>query len=500
MKQQWTTLLCLTALLAHTCMSCGGQNVPSGESGTTDAISTSGIDPTASEETIQYHANVPNRDFGGEEFHVLGPDPNAYPSLLLDFDFDADSSDIVYSAIYQRNRMIEERYNIKFVSEYADSFDAPRQIIEKNVMAGEDAYQLAMLICRNAFPEVLKGYALLPEEIPYVDTTQPWYIQHVNDMMSVDGKKVLAYTDECMNAYLQTVCVFFNKNIMENNTMENPYTLVTEGKWTTDKFYEMANAVISDINGDGSYDRADLWGVSSESDMFFPSIWIGAEASTVQKDANGTPSYVAADNEKLVSILETLSSHLQTNGFFINSFNVFDGVGDVKRDQGTQFFAGGGALFRVSNIGAVLLLRDMNADFGILPLPKYDETQQTYYGRMIDGWIHVVPSTVENTELVGTVIEALGAESKNLVIPAFFDIALTDKLTRDHDSEVMLNLIFDNVTLDLGDTVWYDTIRAPLTDYIGNKQNNYASFFKKKEKMIVRTINKSLDELKDRSN
>ena len=130
------------------------------------------------------------------------------------------------------------------------------------------------------------------------------------------------------------------------------------------------------------------------------------------------------------------------------------------------------------------MMRNMEADFGILPLPKYDEAQDTYYGRMEDGWVYVIPNAPQDTELVGTIFEALSAESRNYVIPAFFDIALTNKYMRDTDSEEMLNMIFNNVLVDLGDTIWYDTIRAPIQSYVETLKGGYASKFASMEKNV----------------
>ena len=146
---------------------------------------------------------------------------------------------------------------------------------------------------------------------------------------------------------------------------------------------------------------------------------------------------------------------------------------------------------------AVPFFHCCEADFGILPLPKYDESQSAYYGRMIDGWLHIAPNTEQNRELLGTMMEALGAESRNFVIPAYFDIALTYKYTRDTDSEDMLSMIFDNVMVDLGDTVWYDRIRAPLQGEIEKLNGNYESYMKRNEKVIVKTIDKALSSLTD---
>ena len=92
-------------------------------------------------------------------------------------------------------------------------------------------------------------------------------------------------------------------------------------------------------------------------------------------------------------------------------------------------------------------------------------------------------------------IEALGAESKNFVIPAFFDVALTDKLTRDGDSEEMLDIIFDNITLDLGDTVWYEAVRVKLNPQINNRKSDNASFLTRLQRSVDKTIQKALDAL-----
>ena len=88
------------------------------------------------------------------------------------------------------------------------------------------------------------------------------------------------------------------------------------------------------------------------------------------------------------------------------------------------------------------------------------------------------PSTVQKTERLGVILEALGAESKNYVIPAFFDRALDYKYIRDEDKETtreMLDMIFGNATMDLGDTVWMANIRGPLCQVIESGKGNFSS-------------------------
>lgn len=478
------TLLLFAALLC----ACGS---PADEGGTQNTAPAETEAATQAETEFRYEAAVPQADFGGETFRVATCDPANF-TCILGFDFEEDSADIVDSSIYYRNRDIEETYNVTFAHEYYPDWSDLPPILQEAALTGDDYYQLIMMINREAFSAAVNGYVMPYSEIPYVDTTQPWYMQHVNEMLTIGGKTVIAYTDECMNAYLQTCCVFFNKQIIASHDLADPYQLVRDGKWTQDAFYSMATEVATDVNGDGKFAPGDLYGVVTEADFFYPSMWVGSGINTITKDADDIPVFTGPGDERLMDAIETLVEHIKTDGFMLESFKEKLGEGEEARNEGCRYFAEGNALFRYGIVANVRSLRDMNADFGILPSPKYEESQETYYGRMIDGWIHVAPTSVQNLELLGTMIEALGAESKNYVIPAFFDIALTDKLTRDADSEEMLDIIFDNITIDLGDTVWYDSVRSQMTPRISDGKTDTASFLTKIEKRVNGVIEKAL--------
>lgn len=495
MGKKGIALLAALTMILTACASAGNQD---GETTAGDSQVSAGNTDTADiapeTEPARFVPDVPEADFGGEVFRVGGIEPSFAPSILLDFDFEEDSGEVVESAIFSRNRRIESDYNVSLECAYLADYNATRSTLEQCVKAGDGTYQLMMLICREAFPASLNGYSMPYEEIPYLDLTKPWYMHRINDMMTVAGHTVLAYSDMCMNAYLQTVCVLFNKDVLTSRGLEDPYTMVREDRWTTENFYAMAAAAILDADGDGAFGKGDTFGVVSEPDMFFPSMWVGADTMSVTKGEDDIPAYTAASDEKFIGILDRLTEVLKTDGLFCNNMKMFEST-ENGRNLGSAYFGENGGLFRVGCVGYVSLLRDKEADFGILPLPKYDESQSAYYGRMIDGWLHIAPNTEQNRELLGTMMEALGAESRNFVIPAYFDIALTYKYTRDTDSEDMLNLIFDNVMVDLGDTVWYDKLRAPLQGEIEKLNGNYESFLKKNEKVIVKTIEKALKSL-----
>ena len=85
----------------------------------------------------------------------------------------------------------------------------------------------------------------------------------------------------------------------------------------------------------------------------------------------------------------------------------------------------------------------MEADFGLVPLPKYDENQKEYRTRTADGWIYNVPSVSEiDLKMAGTVYRCPRCgKAANYVKPAFFEKALQYKYIRETDKEVTLKML-----------------------------------------------------------
>ena len=91
----------------------------------------------------------------------------------------------------------------------------------------------------------------------------------------------------------------------------------------------------------------------------------------------------------------------------------------------------------------------MDTDFGILPLPKYDENQEKYETLNWSGFM-VIPATAGDLEMVGTVVENLGYLNDKIVLPAFYEILLGQKISRNEESSQMLDIIFEGSVYDLG--------------------------------------------------
>jgi hypothetical protein len=121
-------------------------------------------------------------------------------------------------------------------------------------------------------------------------------------------------------------------------------------------------------------------------------------------------------------------------------------------------------------------------DYGIVPYPKLDETQEQYYAGYTDRYF-VIPNTCSDTAYVGTILESMSAEGYRQVTPAYFEVALKNRYTKDQISKEMVDLIKQSMILDFayvygGNTWWTDTLRDLIASTTPSK--DYASYYQKK--------------------
>ena len=119
------------------------------------------------------------------------------------------------------------------------------------------------------------------------------------------------------------------------------------------------------------------------------------------------------------------------------------------------------ALFYSATFGDVFHpdMRNMTSDYGIIPYPKYDETQATYYSRVEGGCPYFVQVTVSDTSFAGAMMEAMACESYNSVIPVYYEKALKTKFSRDSQSGEILDMLMQNRVYDWGDTFFTNYVR-----------------------------------------
>jgi hypothetical protein len=125
----------------------------------------------------------------------------------------------------------------------------------------------------------------------------------------------------------------------------------------------------------------------------------------------------------------------------------------------------------MSMFNEVERFRDMRTDYGILPNPKYDETQ-SYYAP-VSLWHSAficVPFMIDNAESVANIVELLGYHSMKLLTPAYYDKTLKGQYVRDDESAAMLDIIFANRIYDVGHIYKVGNVAEHITNLLRNNR------------------------------
>ena len=358
------------------------------------------------------------------------------------------------------------------------------QDVIKLVTAGDDLIQVANIYCA-AIPQLLSGgYVMSYNDVPYIDLRKTWWDQKVSENLVISDIRYAVNGHLNITTHDLTYCLVFSKDQIADNGLENPYDLVRDGKWTMDKMAEQMVAVTRDANGDGTFDEKDNYGYASAIKMTLPSFWIGAGEKTITLNDAGIPS-LTMDGERFHNVIEKIFAITYDNGTrYQNKADDYDIPTECK-----DLFVGDRALFMDCSLFYVAALRDMETDFGILPYPKYDEAQAEYCSRVSYFMPAVMPATNRNLELVGAVLEYINYRAKENITPAYYDITLKGKVSRDEESVEMLDIILDNRVVDLGDTLFCASVRDGFfTAMYRSNNHDLASVLQKNEASMQKAI------------
>ena len=490
MKRILPLILLILALAAVSACTQAEKDAGSQKDNSDDLQPQAGSGETAS----GYTPNLPDIKFDGYEFRALISTFNIFGPYT--FAVENENGDTINDAVYGRNLYLEDKYGITLKQTEMDLGDL-EALFKKSVTAGTDDFDVCMQIDRVGFNLGIQGYVLASENLPHLDLSQPWYPGEVNESVSVGGKNYLVFSDECLNMYGFNLAICFNKKLVRDLALDSPYELIENGKWTYDKFAEMCRAATLDIDGDGTMTDADRYGVLSRDGWLLSNFWLAAGIDTVTKDSNGVFLPNVIGNERLVNYMEKgrdilfggpkiYFSHKEDTA---KKFSINDSEYGFTNIAFQQFDSDLG-LFFSTLVGTIPMMRSLDVEFGIIPFPKPDESQERYYTRNGGGFPLMVPSHDPNPERTSIIMEAIAAHSKNTTFPAYKETSLKTKNTRDNESAEMIDIIFENSFMGLGNVIFEDMadgMNYAITNAMRGK-GDFASFFEKNEPKLQKVL------------
>ena len=433
-------------------------------------------DTTVTEETeAAFSDNLPERDFEGKTFTSLIPAWTA--GLMMAEEL---TGEVLNDALYNRDRAVEERFNTKIVSAVVDDCSVEMKSV---TASGDDLYQIVSDGIVSLGINLMQDWYLNAREIPYLDFSQPWYSSEVTSELTYKDVTFIFISDYSISNMDMTECMVYNNDLAEEYNLEPIYDVVMAGEWTMDKLNTTIEGTYQDVNGDGTKDDADRYGLALDFKGDPSTIPFHFGHRILERRDDGSFKDVYYD-EKMVNIVEWMYD-LTHNNQNVNCQDAWN--------HGFNMFYEGNTLIGYIRINMISWgLRDLDLDYALIPRPKYDENQEKYYSTLAgsaDAMVFL--KTVGDREFAGIILEALAAESHRTAVPAYYDNVLSYKLVRDENNIDMVELIMDGRMYDFGyvygafeshgggAAFWLNDITkgdGNLTSYYESRKSNWENY------------------------
>ena len=428
------SLLMLLGVL-FTAVACGEtEETPGSNDGTA-----AGTDGAIETEEFKAYETVEKEKYG-RDFTFLTRDDTLDQFFIEDL-----TGDLLDDLLYARNVAVANDFDIEFV--YNDkAYTEVNDTMRLQVTSGLDDYDVFTGHKSSFVACAQNNYCYDLASITSMDLTGEWWDQACYENLTVDNKTYVLTGDIDPISMLTSACFVFNKNLLieQGKSVDELFELTNNGGWTLDALYEYGKDITFDLNGDGkleySADRFNLtsWMMDVPFSMFY-----GADGNFVTI-VDGTPE-LTYTTEKVTGIYEKIYKVIiEQKAYFVTDISMYATTYDV--------FTAGRALFVDMTLGKITtFLEEMDDDYGILPVPKYDENQDEYLS-FVNGAtpLVMVGKTESDPEFVGTILEAMATYNYDNVTPQLFEVATKLQAAQDPSSAAMVDYIVRNRIYDMG--------------------------------------------------
>ena len=493
MNKRFIALILSLLLTALPLIGCSNSEINSGDeagNGQTSVETPSADEQTADEApeptaSDLIKARYADTDLGGYVYKVLAipTDGHFYTQVAAGINevySEEMNGEVINDAIFTRNLQTEDALNITIEPVWGANVDSIRTQLHNEVLAGSTDYDAALNRMDFMGTNMQNGDLLNIKNISTINTDDYWWDRNIVDSFTMFGSKLYWISGD-LNIFddFAAEVIFFNKQLCADNAMDYPYSMVLEGTWTIDRFFEMAKTAEQDLNGDGVLNpKDDVVGHCEENDHVKHWMYaMGEKAMDISEDGELT---TRLQEERQIRAVDKL-------------FSVMSEQKMTYTANSTEFKAGH-VLFLGTMLGPIGGLRDMEYEFGVIPMPKLDEEQESYGEYISNGWCtaYAIPMTNPDPERTGMILDAICGFSNETLRVALYDILFGAKFVRDEESVEMLDIIFVSKMYDWAvDFSWGGSFQSLYNGIYTSGQNNFVSQTQK----MMKVINKSLEKL-----
>lgn len=425
-------------------------------------------------------------------FLVNNGNGGRYKSIeILPFE---DSADAIKTAVAERNAIVENLLNIKIAEVRSDTVldDA------RNDISGEGYYDILMPWMDYASTLAADGslYDLYTfSDIIHLD--QPYWDQRANSDLSFGNKLFFTTGDFSLLTFDCTHAIVFNKDLAEDSGCDDMYELLRNNAWTYDALWRNAKLVTADTDGVDGMTFLDTWGFFLN-ENFTTSMFIGAGERLTVKDSDDIPA-MAPINDRYSQVVDKIRQIYNDNTSTIIIEGYLSQLNGKYSDvyaAASAAFGEGRALFRSLSMVDLEELDDYSVNYGLLPVPKFNDEQDEYYN-IVSAFLAsciCISNAVLDPELSAAVAEAMAMASTDTVRRAYYETVLKGRRIPDEAGEFALDLIFDSRLYEIAKIYKFGSLGTLIETCAKASSDVLVSTYQGMEN----TVTSAIEDLKDK--
>ena len=507
--KKFLALLLTVIMLASVLSACSPAEVPEApkESSSIEESSTPEETPVEEpEETSRYNAstNIPtDLNYGDKEVHFVSREFSIYNDELT---VENTTGDPIIDAVYQRNINVETQLGITIVNnkmspgaDFYANFDIINKV--KNEMEG-NAFNYDIMLSPS-FACVFRTSDGLWEDlntVSYLDLDKEYWSSNYNEQVTIGNRQYFATGPISLSLQRMVYATMFNKTLAEQHNLEDLYQVVREGRWTMDYQSQILANSFNELDGVDGHTAGDFYGFVSNTNLSTDPYWTIWDVDIFSRTEDNYLTY-DFDTESATNFITKVIDFYWGNDSVYLYLPV--GEGDEQADI-RKHFTDGRAIMAHLKLQEVETeeMRAMEDPYGILPLPKYEENDKPYYSSAFHSFTCVSilkGQSLDESDMCGAVLEAMACESYNVVQPAYYEVALKGKYSKDPQSWEMLDDMMKNFRVDQ-DFLYSSTDDVDLLQQfrsaVYNQNRGFGAGLALQQKRLKITLNQLIDNIR----